>query len=119
PIRFGARNTRRRGQAESRRTPSVTRIGYHEAAERELLEQVRYFELQSPGLGRRFLTEAMRAESRVLAFPFAGAEVAPGIRRRLMRSFPFALLYTLTPEGILILAVAHTSRRPDYWADRR
>jgi plasmid stabilization system protein ParE len=33
--------------------------------------------------------------------------------------FPFTLPYQIVGDDIVILALAHTSRRPSYWARRR
>ena len=41
-----------------------------------------------------------------------------GRRRYLMKHFPYSLVYTVSSEEIRILAVAHHSRRPGYWASR-
>jgi hypothetical protein len=35
-----------------------------------------------------------------------------------VRRFPFALVYAVDKTEILIVAVAHTHRRPEYWHDR-
>ena len=93
-------------------------IRYHEAAEIELLSVVGYLEMRQKGLGRRFLAEIKNAESFIERFPHASEEIRPGIRKRLLRKFRYALIYVLEQDEILILAVAHTSRRPGYWTDR-
>ncbi len=90
----------------------------HEAAESELLTAVGYFELRTKGLGRRLLAEIRRAESLIAEFPESSEEIGPGIRKRLLRKFRYALIYSLEADEIVILAVAHASRRPGYWADR-
>jgi len=36
-----------------------------------------------------------------------------------MKHFPYSLVYIVSKDEIRILAVAHQSRRPDYWAGRR
>jgi toxin ParE2 len=41
-----------------------------------------------------------------------------GIRRCRLGRFPYGLIYTLDNGDILVLAVAHLHRRPDYWRDR-
>jgi hypothetical protein len=41
------------------------------------------------------------------------------IRRSLLRRFPYLVIYEVHPDIIDVLAVAHASRLPDYWADRR
>jgi hypothetical protein len=37
----------------------------------------------------------------------------------LRRPLEFTLFYSLRPDQIRILAVAHAKRRPFYWEDRR
>ena len=93
-------------------------LAYHEAAREELLNEVGYLELQAPGLGRRFLEEVLRVEASIVEHPRAGEAIRPGIRRRLLRKFHYALIYALEPEGPVVLALAHHSRRPGYWLER-
>jgi len=40
------------------------------------------------------------------------------VRRCLTRVFPYAILYTIEEDYILIVAVAHFSREPGYWKYR-
>jgi mRNA-degrading endonuclease RelE of RelBE toxin-antitoxin system len=40
------------------------------------------------------------------------------VRRCRLRRFPYGLIYAIDEGDILIVAVAHTHRRPDYWRDR-
>ena len=94
------------------------KVNYHEAAEAELLNEVGYLELRREGLGRRFLAEVRRAENNITQFPLSAEEIRPGIRKRLLNKFRYALIYSLEQDELLILAVAHTSRRPGYWIDR-
>jgi plasmid stabilization system protein ParE len=93
-------------------------LRYHEAAEYELLTAVGYLEARGDGLGRRFLDEVQRVERLIIEFPEAGAEVKPGIRKRLLRAFRYSMIYSIESDGPLIIAVAHQSRRPDYWLGR-
>lgn len=96
----------------------MTAIRYLEAAEEELLTEIGYLERRAQGLGRRFFDQVKRAESLIAQSPEASEEIRPGIRRRLLRQFRYSLIYSLEPEGPLILAVAHHSRRPGYWIGR-
>ncbi len=93
-------------------------VRYLEAAEAELLAEIGYLEECAEGLGRRFFDEVKRAESFIAEFPEASEEMRPGIRKRLLRSFRCSLIYSIEPEGLLIIAIAHHSRRPGYWASR-
>ena len=96
----------------------MTAIRYLEAAEEELLTEIGYLEHRAHGLGRRFFDQVKRAESLIAQSPEASEEIRPCIRRRLLRQFRYSLIYSLEPEGPLILAVAHHSRRPGYWIGR-
>ncbi len=96
----------------------MTPIRYHEAAEAELLDEIGYLELRANGLGRRFFTEVRRAESVIAQFPESGEEIRPGIRKTMVRKFRHALIYAIESDGLLILAVAHQSRRAGYWIGR-
>jgi plasmid stabilization system protein ParE len=93
-------------------------IVYHEAARDELLREIAYLEGCSTGLGRRFFGEVQRAERLIVAFPESGTEIVPGIRKTVLRVFPYSLLYTIESERFFILAVAHHRRRPGYWSSR-
>lgn len=93
-------------------------ITYHEAAETELLNEIGYLELRAPGLGRRFYVEVRRAERLIAQFPESAEEIRPGIRKRILRKFRYSLIYSREADSVLILAVAHHSRRPEYWVGR-
>jgi hypothetical protein len=49
-------------------------------------------------------------------------EIAPvielGVRAKVLDRFPYSLMSVVEPEELYIVAVAHQSRRPAYWADR-
>lgn len=42
----------------------------------------------------------------------------PNVRRRLLRRFPYSILYTVDRDEVVILALAHQKRRPAYWHSR-
>jgi toxin ParE1/3/4 len=94
-------------------------LRFDAAVERELGEAIDFYDLESPGLGGVLLDEVERALARIEAFPEAAEPVREGIRKHLLHKFPCALFYSLRPDQIRILAVAHAKRRPFYWADRR
>ena len=96
----------------------MTAVRFHEGAEQEIFTELGYLELRRKGLGRQFVREVRHAAGLIAQFPKSGEEIQPGIRRRLLRKFRYSLMYALEPEGVLILAVAHHSRRPGYWSER-
>lgn len=67
-------------------------VRYHEAAQAELLHEIDYLELRKKGLGRRFLAKVRKAESFIAEFSQSGEEIRPGIRKRQLRKFRYALI---------------------------
>lgn len=53
-----------------------------------------------------------------IAPPFPGVRFSEGVRRRVVRGFPFVIAYRVFDEKIRIDAVAHMHRRPGYWRKR-
>ena len=96
----------------------MTPVAYHEAAEQELLDEIGYLELRAAGLGRRFFGEIEAAAKLISRFPESAAEISPGIRKYPLHKFPYSLIYTIEKDRLLVLAVAHHSRRPKYWVGR-
>lgn len=96
----------------------MPRPTFHPLAARELVDAARYYESESPGLGESFLAAAEKCEHSIIEYPQAGTLVCGEVRRRLLRVFPYALLYTISPGRIRILAVMNLKRRPFYWLGR-
>ena len=94
------------------------KVTFHPAAEAELREAMAFYEERSAGLGQAFGGEVRHAVERVLDHAEAGMEVRPGIRRTVLATFPFSLLYAPSWERIRILAVMHHRRDPRRWESR-
>ena len=88
-------------------------------AQQEIDEAYLWFEERSAGKGVEFLDELDRAVRLIGAYPLASPEIEPGIRRCLFAHFPYALLYGIENNTIVVVAIAHSHRRPDYWIDRK
>ncbi len=97
---------------------SAKRISFHRLARTELMDALVYYEAERPGVGLAFLDEISRCLKSVTEFPEAAPIVRGAIRKKLLRKFPYALLYSIKPWGIRILAVMNLKRRPFYWAGR-
>jgi hypothetical protein len=96
----------------------MERPEFHRLAEHELNEAGQYYDLEERGLGSSFLEEVDRCLQSIEAHPEAGAIIRGSVRRRLLRRFPYALVYKIKPSGIRILAVMNLKRRPTYWVGR-
>ena len=93
-------------------------VRFLEIAEIELDQAVHWYRAQAPGLGEAFLIEILAAADRNVRYPEAWHPLSEGIRRCRLSRFPYGLIYIIDGGDILVLAVAHLHRRPDYWRDR-
>ena len=93
-------------------------VSFHRLARRELTESAQFYDVESPGLGSSFLDEVEHCTQAILEYPEAGPIVMGTVRRRLLPRFPYALLYSIKPDAIRILAVMNLKRRPMYWVGR-
>ena len=84
----------------------------------ELDDAVRYYDHQLPGLGFRFFQEVDAAIERIRFIPKAWTKIGKRTRRCLIKDFPYALLYAIETDEILITAVAHLHRDPEHYGDR-
>lgn len=87
-------------------------------AEEEMTEAALFYEAASNQLGTDFLDDVERAIDRLCAYAQAGEVITSDLRRTLLHRFPFTLIYAIEENVIVIIAVAHESRRPGYWKSR-
>jgi plasmid stabilization system protein ParE len=87
-------------------------------AETELDDAVAYYEAQLPGLGRDFAAEVQVGIARIEEYPEAWQLLGPRVRRYRLNRFPYGLLYAVLDNEIVIVAVMHLHRKPDYWQAR-
>lgn len=83
-----------------------------------MTEAALFYELAHANLGDDFLDDVRFAIDSVRERPKLGVDLGYGFRRVLVRRFPFSIIYFADPEQIVVVAVAHQSRRPDYWRRR-
>jgi plasmid stabilization system protein ParE len=93
-------------------------IRYLTPARLEFVETVSYYEAQAAGLGADFLQELNDAELLIAENPEIGSPFGGELRRVLLRRFPFYIVYSVEPDHLLVVAVAHQRREPGYWRDR-
>ena len=90
----------------------------HPAAEAEAEAAARYYADRNPVAAVAFTDELDAAISRIATEPHVITGHDFGTRRLVLRTFPFSVVYRFDAAAILIVAVAHGSRRPGYWVGR-
>ncbi len=94
-------------------------ISFLKVAQLELDEAFEYYESAQEGLGFRFQAEVENAISRIEKFPNMYQEIGRYSRRCLVHKFPYGVIYQVRPPNqILVVAIAHLHRKPDYWYSR-
>ena len=96
----------------------MKRLLYLSPAEVELVEAAEYYDSEREGLGRAFLDAVRATEQRVRRNPELWALRLGAVRSCRVERFPYRLHYVDEQDRIVVVAVAHTSRRPGYWKDR-
>lgn len=66
-----------------------------------------------------FINEIERALSLLKQFYVLGKGSMHKTRSFPLHGFPYSLIYRLHGDSVRIIAIAHHSRRPGYWAGRR
>jgi plasmid stabilization system protein ParE len=94
------------------------RVVFTRIATQELEDAVRFYELEYVGLGRRFKEEVRKTALRVAEYPKAWTIERGEVRKCLLHKFPYKLMYSVEEDHILVIAVAHQHRKPDYWVGR-
>ena len=93
-----------------------------DAAE-EAIEAAIWYERQRPGLGTDFF-EAFEAatdlvEAGHIPFtPYPGKAGAAGAKRVILKRFPYDIVIVERATELVVIAVAHQSRKPGYWRER-
>jgi toxin ParE1/3/4 len=86
----------------------------------ELDEAIRYYETKSPGIGLNLAAKVSEAFQRIQRnpqlYPF---HKDTNVQKCFVRRFPYTVFYMELDEQVVVIAVAHQKRRPDYWKFRQ
>lgn len=87
-------------------------------AREEFSEAAAFYESEAVGLGAEFIDEFERVVDLIASNPEIGLQYQAGTRRKLLRRFPFQIVYEIHLDHLLVVAVAHHRKLPGYWRDR-
>jgi toxin ParE1/3/4 len=108
----------RRSHKIGKKPPLQLTIQYHPDAVTEMAEAALFYEDRQTGLGERLLNAIEEALEVIKTHPTMWRADERGRRKYRVKRFPYLLIYKVTQQTIVILAIAHTSRKPGYWESR-
>lgn len=79
-------------------------------AEHDLIEAFRWYESQRRGLGHEFLLQVGAGFGHLGQYPLACPELYRGVRRHIIRRFPYKVFYKVEQKTVIILAVVYGGR---------
>ena len=95
----------------------------HAAAAEDAAQAAAWYEKERPGLGADF-EHAIDAALDLLEQEIVPLTSMPGIagtrgvKRLMLRRFPYSVVVLERETEVLVVAFAHHARRPGYWRDR-
>ncbi len=87
-------------------------------AEEEIGAAADFYAREASVVAARFLGEVDAALERIARHPRSYARVDRRFRGCVLGRFPYTMIYTIAEQEVMVLAMAHQSRRPGYWRDR-
>ncbi len=78
----------------------------------EVFEAQDWYESRSLGLGLEFARSLEAAISAAMRNPSAFPVASDGCRQALLRKFPYSLIYRVSGDELLVIAVFHHRRNP-------
>ena len=95
------------------------RVKFHPEARSDLREGKAFYRNRSPLAALAFANEVQTAISRIREAPYRYAEEEFGTHVfSFPWRFPYSLVYKVREAEIVIVAVAHHSKEPNYWHHR-
>jgi plasmid stabilization system protein ParE len=88
------------------------------AAEAEILETPEWMARRNPVASERFLAAVDEALAAIENNPLQYQVVRGIVRRVLVRRFPYALLYSISDDRVVVTVCFHTHRDPRRWHAR-
>jgi toxin ParE1/3/4 len=96
----------------------MIRAKFHPEALAEYADAVNYYESHQAKLGDRFIISVQSALKNIVEAPTRWPVLEKDVRRHLTRVFPYAVLYSIEVDYVLVLAVMHCHQEPGYWRAR-
>jgi plasmid stabilization system protein ParE len=94
------------------------KLAFHSEARRDRRDATLWYRAESLDLAKRFAAEVATTLKRISKSPLQFPATDDDCRAALLMNLPYRIIFYYTPALIVIIAIAHTSRHPDYWRNR-
>ena len=96
------------------------RLEFHPEAREEFHDAAHWYEERSLLAGDRFVQAMRSAVDAIMADPQRYQQLDGGIHIFRLKKFPFRIYYSheAASDALVVHAVMHEKRRPDYWRGR-
>jgi hypothetical protein len=99
---------------------SLPELQFHKDAFEEVQAAHLWYRERDRRIARFFREELERAIENIRRSPKRWPIYGSSLHRYLLHGFPFQVIYYLDTHGtVVVLAVAHTRKRPGYWVHRK
>lgn len=78
----------------------------------------RWYAERDPDVADGFMEALDVAIAQITEPPLRWPPYVQGTRRLLTRRFPFSIIYRISGDLVLVIAIAHQRQRPGYWSPR-
>ena len=83
-------------------------------AEKEFLQAVEYYNECQKDLGFDFAREVYKSIDHILSFPHAWSKFSKNTRRCITDRFPYGVIYKITHNEIIIIAIMQMNKHPKH-----
>lgn len=87
-------------------------------AQAEIERAFEWYYCRSSAVAEAFLVEVGSALEKISAHPQLYSPYLKKARRYILETFPYSVIFRQIDNKILVIAVAHAKRCPDYWIKR-
>jgi plasmid stabilization system protein ParE len=96
----------------------AARIVFHPGASEDYAAAFTWYYTRGTALASDFEREIERGTRLISQTRLRWPKFDGQRRRFVVRKFPYAIIYEVPSKDVVILAVAHGKRRPNYWRER-
>jgi hypothetical protein len=96
----------------------LAEILFHPEALAEYTAALAWYRARSVRAATRLEAEVDRMLGRIISSPDAFPAYDDEHRFAVLKRFPYSIIYQVLSGQVFVIAVAHSSRAPDYWRKR-